>query len=148
KSPVLATSPARIDALNCVALMKVVERLLPLSRTVAPLTKLVPITNRLNPGEPAPTPGGESAVIPGTGLAPGGVIVKFCVALVPPPGAGVTTVTCAVPWLATRFAGTCAVNCVALPNAVCNSVPFHRTFEVTAKLEPLAVSANVAEPAG
>src|SRR5262249_49603175 len=91
KSPTLVTSAARIVAFSCVELTKVVARELPLSRTVAPLRKLVPVTASVNPAIPAPTTGGLRAEIEGE---PAAVIVKASeAALVPPPGVGVNTVT-------------------------------------------------------
>ena len=43
----------------------------------------------------------------------------------PPPGAGLTTVTVAVPALAISLAGIAAVRLVALPNVVVRFAPCH-----------------------
>ena len=54
----------------------------------------------------------------------GGLIVNVCAFDVPPPGAGFTTVTFAVPVAATFAAGTMAVSCVAELKVVTNGEPF------------------------
>jgi hypothetical protein len=58
---------------------------------------------------------------------------------VPPPGAGVCTVTVAVPAAAKSAAGTCACNCVVLPAVVGSGVPFHCTTESPTKFPPVTV---------
>src|SRR5437667_9740551 len=66
---------------------------------------------------------------------------------VPPPGAGVNTVTEAVPCVAMSEAEIAAWSCVALPNVVVRSAPFQRTTDGPMKLLPVAVSVNGAPPA-
>ena len=73
--------------------------------------------------------------------------VKVCAGDVPPPGAGVKTVTWAVPGAAVSAARSVAVNRVALTKVVVRSVPFQRTCEPVIKFEPLTVSAKPAPPA-
>ena len=51
--PAVATSAARIEAVTCVELTKVVVRVLPAKLTVAPLTKPVPFTVKVKAAEPA-----------------------------------------------------------------------------------------------
>ena len=65
----------------------------------------------------------------------------------PPPGAGLTTVTLAVPADAMSAAVIDAVNCVLLTNVVVRLEPFHCTVEVLSKLVPFTVSVNDAPPA-
>ena len=77
----------------------------------------------------------------------GVVVVKVCPSEVPPPGAGLKTVTWAAPTAAIRLAGTCAVSCVAEINVVMRFVPFQLTTEMGMKLVPFTVSANAAPPA-
>src|SRR5260370_25275033 len=65
---------------------------------------------------------------------------------VPPSGAGVKTVTCAVPAVATSLAGMFAVSCVALIKLVGRGEPFQRTTESAIKLLPLTVSLKGESP--
>jgi hypothetical protein len=78
----------------------------------------------------------------------GGLIVKVCGADVPPPGAGVKTVTCAVPTEARSVAGIVARTCVVLTNVVVRFTPFHWITDADANPLPVAVNVNVAAPAG
>ena len=64
-----------------------------------------------------------------------------------PPGAGLKTVTLAVPAAATSAAVIVAVSCVLLTKVVVRSPPFHLTTEVLMKLVPVTVSVNAALPA-
>jgi hypothetical protein len=77
-----------------------------------------------------------------TGVAP---IVNVCAFDVPPHG--VTTVTEAVPALATRAAGTVAVSCVAETSVVVSGLPFQFTVEPETKLVPFTVNVNCGPPA-
>jgi hypothetical protein len=65
----------------------------------------------------------------------------------PPPGAGLKTVTLAVPAAAMSLAGICAVNCVPLTTVVVRSLPFHLTIEPPMKFVPLTVSVKPTPPA-
>ncbi len=67
--PALAMSAARIDALNCVELTKIVLRGLPFQFTIDPDTKLAPLTVRTKFAAPAEALDGASEVSPGTGLS-------------------------------------------------------------------------------
>ncbi len=60
---------------------------------------------------------------------------------------GVTTVTCALPWVPMSLAGIAAVTWLALTNVVVRATPFQRTCEVGTKLLPFTVSVNAAPPA-
>jgi hypothetical protein len=108
---------------------------------VAPATKPVPVTVKMNVAEPCVTLDGEMLVRAG-----GRVVMVSVTALeaVPP---GFAAVICAVPACATRFAGTAAVSCVALTKVVASAVPFKDTVAPLRKLVPVTVSVN-AEPAG
>src|SRR2546426_6536604 len=108
-----------------------------------PATKSVPVTVSVNPASPATAAVGFSPVVVGTGL----VMLKVCGFDVPPPGAGLTTVTCAVPPVAMSVAGMAAVSWVAETNVVARSAPFHRTTEPATKSVPVTVSVNPASPA-
>jgi hypothetical protein len=76
-------------------------------------TKFVPFTVRIFPAGSVPTGvlAGEIEVSVGTGFC-AGVIVKFTAVEGPPPGAGVTTTTCAVPGVAMSCAVTEMESCV------------------------------------
>ena len=75
--------------------------------TVAPETKFVPLTVRVKADPPAVVEVGDRPVIVGATA----VMVNVAPADVPPE---LVTVTVAEPGAAIRFAGTTAVNCVAL----------------------------------
>ena len=121
----------------------IVVSAVPLHLTVEPETKFVPFTVKVNCPPPAVAQVGLIELVVGTGL----LIVNVCGFEVPPPGAGVTTVTDAVPAFATRAAVTVAVSCVEETNVVVKAVPFQRTDEVATKLVPFTVIMNCADPA-
>ena len=77
--PAEAMSLAGMEAVSFVALLKVVVRSDPFHRTVAPETKLEPLTVRAKPGSPASAELGLMPEIEGTGLLT--VRVNFLVAL-------------------------------------------------------------------
>ena len=85
------------------------------------LRKLVPFAVRVNAAPPAVALAGEMEVSVGTGL----LIVKVCMLDVPPPGAGLTTATFAVPALVTSLAAIEAVSWVLLTKVVVRFNPFH-----------------------
>jgi len=87
--PAVAMSEAGTVPFTIVPLTNVVVRLAPFHFTRLPATKLVPVTVTVKPGPPAVALLGESEVAVGTGL----LTVKFCDREVPPPGAGLNTVT-------------------------------------------------------
>ena len=94
--PAVATSVARMVACSWVLLTKVVARAAPFHPTAEPPTKPVPFTVSVNAAAPAFTLLGDSELTVGSGLALA-VMVNVSVLEVPPPGAGVTTVTDAGP---------------------------------------------------
>jgi hypothetical protein len=71
--------------------------------------KFVPVTVIESAGPPALALEGDSEVIVGAGFG-GALIVKESALDVPPPGAGLCTVTLAVPAEARSDAGICAVS--------------------------------------
>src|SRR6266404_5372508 len=141
--PAAATSAAEMAAVSCVALRNVVVRGAPFQRTVEPLTKPLPFTRSVSDPVPAVTPVGVSPVSPGTGL----FTVNVRAPEVPPPGAGVTTVTCGVPAAATSAAAMAAVSWVALTKTVVRTAPFQLTVEPLTKPVPVTVSVKAALPA-
>jgi hypothetical protein len=151
--PAAAMSLAEIRA--TIALMvplPVVGRSLPFQRTTDPGTKLSPTTvNRLSVEStncsPAGAQLGKRLVIAATGLLPGLVMVKFIGLEVPPPGAGLVTVTGSVPDEPMLEAGMAALNCVELRNVVAGAAAPKLTIEAATKLVPLIVSVNAAPPA-
>ena len=74
-------------------------------------------------------------------------MVKFIALEVPPPGAGLVTVTASVPVEAMLEAGMAAVNCVELTNVVAGADPPKLTIEAATKFVPLIVSVKAAPPA-
>jgi hypothetical protein len=79
----------------------------------------------------------------GTGL----VMVNVWGPETPPPGAGLNTVTWAVPAVAMSEAGMVAVSCVGETKVVVRSEPFQRTTEPLTKLVPFTVRGKLAPPA-
>ena len=66
--PTVAMSEAGICALSCVALINSVGRFAPFQRTVAPLTKFVPLTASVKAAPPAFAALGFKLVNTGTGF--------------------------------------------------------------------------------
>jgi len=139
-------SAAVIAAVNWVEETKVVVRLAPFQRTTAPETKFVPFTVSVNAAPPAVPEDGLRLVVVGTGLA-GLLKVKVWALEVPPPGAGLNTVTWAVPAAAMSAAVIAAVNWVEETKVVVRSAPFQRTTDPETKFVPFTVSVNAAPPA-
>ena len=83
----------------------------------------------------------------GVGADAGLLIVKVRALDVPPPGAGLKTVTLAAPALAMSEAKMLAVSCVLLTKVVVRFALFHRTIDPLTKFVPLTVSVNPAPPA-
>jgi hypothetical protein len=74
-------------------------------------------------------------------------MVKFIGLEVPPPGAGLVTVTASVSVEAMLDAGMAAVNCVESTNVVTGADPAKLTIEDATKFVPLIVSVKAAPPA-
>ncbi len=74
-------------------------------------------------------------------------MVKFIGLEVPPPGAGLVTVTASVAVEAMLEAGMAAVSCVELTNVVAGAAPPKLTIEAATKFVPLIVSVKAAPPA-
>ena len=67
--------------------------------------------------------------------------VNFIALELPPPGAGLNTVTDLLPTADREVAGILAVRRVLLMNVVASSLPLHSTFELSMKLEPTTFKA-------
>jgi hypothetical protein len=120
---------------------KVVVRAEPFQFTFDVERKFVPFTVRVNWALPAVVELGLIEVVVGIGLS----IVNVCgfdVPPGPPPPAGVTTVTWAVPLVVTSAAGTTAVSCVEETKVVVRGEPFQFTFDVEPKFVPFTVRVN------
>jgi len=94
---------------------------------------------------PATVEVGSIAPMDGAGF--GAIIVNDSAFEPPPPGAGLKTVTAAVPGLPTSLAGIDAERLVLLTTVVARFEPFHRTTELGTKPAPLTDSVNAASPA-
>src|SRR3989454_551024 len=140
--PTAARSEAGMAAGGRAGLTKVVVRTAPFQRTVAPFTNPVPLTVSVKAAPPTVALVGVSPVIVGMGLLTGNV----CAAEVPPPGAGVNTVTCGVPAVAMSAAVIVAVSWVALTKVVVRAAPFHCTPEPLMNPLPFTVSVKSAPP--
>src|SRR5437762_837502 len=77
----------------------------------------------------------------------GPVTVSVAAPDVPPPGAGVKTVTLCVPPLARSVAGSAAVSCVVDTKLVVRGTPLTCTTAPDTNLVPVTVSVNAALPA-
>jgi hypothetical protein len=117
----------------------------------APLTP-VHATSNVTPVESVPRvvtvtfPGAARGLVEGDDGA-AAVIVKLLVVEVPPPGAGVNTLTPTVPGLARSAAEMAARSWVGLTKVVVRLAPFHRTTEVLTKPLPVTVSVTPEPPA-
>src|SRR3989442_3955487 len=140
-------SVAGMVAVSWVAETTVVARSAPFPRTTEPPMKFVPVTVSVNPGPPATAAVGLRPVVVGTGLVFVMPMLKVCGFDVPPPGAGVPTVTCAVPAVAMSAARMAALSRVAGTDVVARSAPFHRTTQPPMKFVPVTVSVNPGPPA-
>src|SRR5271156_3615962 len=128
----------------------VVGRSLPFQRTTELGTKLSPTTANWLSTEstncsPAGAQLGDRKLIVGAVLALL-VAVKLIAFEVPPPGAGLVTVTADVPAETMLEAGMAAVNCVELTKVV-GTAPPKLTIEDATKFVPLIVSVKAAPPA-
>ncbi len=141
--PAVATSLAGMVAVSTVLETNPVVRSLPFQRTTEPLTKFVPVMTRVKPPLPATVVDGLMLLIVGNGL----VMVKVAVLDVPPLGAGLKTVTFAVPAVATSLAGIAAVSWVLETKVVVRSLPFQRTTEPLTKFVPVMTRVNPPLPA-
>src|SRR5438093_197201 len=140
--PAAATSAAAMVAISWVALTKVVVRAAPFQRTPEPFTKLLPLTVMVNAASPVVALVGDSDVSAGAGL----VTENVWAAEVPPPGAGVSTVTGTLAAVAMSAAAIAAVNWAALTKVVVRAAPFQRTVEALVKPVPSTVSVKAAPP--
>src|SRR5258708_4686510 len=104
--PAAAISEAGIAAATCVGLTRVAGRAARFQRTLLPLTKPVPVTVSVNAAPLTSALLGLRPVSVGAGL----FTLNVCAAEVPPPGAGVRTVTLAVPAAAMSAAVIAAVS--------------------------------------
>jgi len=143
--PAVAMSAAVIAAVNCIALTYVVVRLDPFQFTTEPLMNPVPVTVKVNAAAPAVALAGDSVLIVGTAFA--ALIVNAAVPDVPPPGAGLVTVTCPVPAAAMSAAVIAAVTCIVLTYVVVRLDPFQFTTDPLMNPFPPTVSVNAAVPA-
>jgi hypothetical protein len=141
----VAISLAGIEALSSVPLVKVVGRSEPFQRTTDVVTNPVPTTVRVKACPPAGVEAGSRRVIAGTGFA--ATIESVTAFDVPPPGAGLTTVTVAVLIAVMSLAGIAAVTWVSLTKLVGRSDPFQRTTEFKTKPVPFTMSVKAGPPA-
>jgi hypothetical protein len=128
-----------------VPLTKVVVRAAPFQFTTDPFTKPLPLTDRVKAAVPAVALDGDRLLMVGTGL--GALTVNVDPAEVPPPGAGLNTVTCAVPALAISVVEIAADTFVALTKVVVRAAPFQFTTDPFTKPLPVTDRVNAALPA-
>src|SRR5579859_7471163 len=112
--------------------------------TVAPATKPLPAKLSVNPAPPTAAVAGVIDVSAG---AETGLIANDTEADVPPPGAGLVTITVAVPAVAISAAVMAAVNCVAFTNVVVLPTPLNFTIELGTNPVPFTVKVKAAPPA-
>ena len=141
--PACAMSAAVMVAVSRVLLEKVVVRAEPFQFTVAPLTNLLPVAVRVKATEPSVLLFGEIEVSTAAEL----LMEKLSVLEVPPPGAGLDTLTFAVPADAMSAAVIVAVSCVTPTKLVVRDWPFHSTLDPFTKFVPFTVNVKAAPPA-
>jgi hypothetical protein len=141
--PAVAMSAAEIEAVSTLELVYVVVRSEPFQRTTAPLTKLAPFTVRAKAEPPAVAELGLRLVIVGVGL----LTENDSAPDKPPPGAGLNTVTLAVPAVAMSAAVIDAVSTLELVYIVARFEPFQRTSASLTKLAPFTVRVKAEQPA-
>src|ERR1700745_1001443 len=112
--------------------------------TVAPATKPVPVRVNVKAAPPAVAEAGAREVRVGAEAA---LIENDRLPDEPPPGAGLVTVTVAVPAVAISAAVIAAVNFVVLTNVVVLAAPLNFTTDVDTKPVPLTVRVKAAPPA-
>jgi hypothetical protein len=139
-------SEALMAASSCVPLTYVVVRFVPFQFTTEPFTNPFPFTVRVKAPVPAVAEEGDSEVIDGAGLD-GALMVKPELPEVPPPGAGLNTVTWSVPADAMSAALIAARSCVPLPYVVVRFVPFQFTTEPFTNPFPFTVRVKAPLPA-
>ena len=144
--PATAISDAAMAACSCVPLTFVVVRLVPFQYTTEPLTNPFPFTVRVKAPVPAVADEGASEVIEGVRLSPW-LMVKAILPEVPPPGAGLNTITWAVPATAMSAVLMAACSCVPLPYVVVRLVPFQYTTEPFINPFPFTVRVKAPVPA-
>jgi hypothetical protein len=110
--PALAIPEAGTAALTCVALTYVVDSAVPFQFTAEADSNPLPFTVSVNAPDPAVVELGDKADTAGIGLL--ALMSNVEPAEVPPPGDGLTTVTLAVPAVATPEAGTDALTWLAV----------------------------------
>jgi hypothetical protein len=140
--PAVAISATVIAAVSCVAFTNVVVLGELLKFTTEPATKPVPFTVNENAGPPAVALVGESVVIVGAGL----LTANDELPDVPPPGAGLVTVTRKLPTAAMSAGVIAAVSCVALTKVVVLADPLKFTTELETKPVPFTVNVKAAPP--
>ena len=132
-------------ACSWLLLTKLVVRLLPFHFTTEPAIKLVPFTVKVKPASPADALLGVSPLRVGTGFTL--LIVNVRALDVPPLGAGLNTVTFAVP--ATAISTFVKLTCswVLLTKVVFRLAPFHCTTDSEINLVPFTVKVKPGPPA-
>src|ERR1019366_8782098 len=121
-------------------------RFVPFQFTTEPFTNPFPFTVKVKAPAPAVAEEGDSVGIVGAGLA-AALMVKPELPEVPPPGAGLNTVTWAVPAVPMSEALIAAVTCVPLTYVVVRFVPFQFTTEPLTNPLPFTVRAKAPAPA-
>jgi hypothetical protein len=131
------------DVVNSPVLTKDVERFIPFQVTLEDGTNPVPFTSSGVAPAPATALVGVIVTIAGSGLFTWTVTAPD----VPPPGAGLATVTAADPPFSNEAAGTTAVRLPDDSYAVATFCPFHCTEELVTKPVPLKAIVVSAAPA-
>src|SRR5690606_27002535 len=106
-----------------------------------------PVTVSTNPASPATAVDGDNASTAGTGFPASASIVNVAAPDSPPPGAGLATVTLAVPAVATSPAPIDARSSVGDTNVVERAAPFHSTCASRTNPSPVTVSVSPPLPA-
>jgi hypothetical protein len=153
--PSAAVSASVMAALSCEPLTNVVGRGEPFQFTTVSLVNVVPAAAFTVSVKPAGAQYGVVGVVGGVvGVNVGvdsveiarPVTVNGAELDVPPPGAGVKTVTGTAPAAERSEAGMVALSCVGLTYVVARGDPFHCTTEHGTKLVPVTFKMNCPDP--
>src|SRR5207249_4095663 len=141
--PAVAIAAALIVALTCVALSSVVVWATPSKWITEPLMKFVPVTVSVKAASQAGGLVGGSLLLVCTGFAASPARLSSDLEL-PPPGAGLLTVTGLLPAVAIAAALIVALTCVALSSVVVCATPSKWITEPLMKFVPVTVSVKAA----
>ena len=143
--PTVVNADAGKLAYQVVPLCNTAKLRLPRLSFVNPATNPLPISPRLNAGEPAVIEDFDSPVNVGKGLL---ITLNGIAALIPPLGPGLTNVTWTVPAVASAVAGICAYHNVPIGCTGKMSEPKCKVVKPDTNPEPVRMRLSAGDPLG